>query len=477
MTALVWIQREFRINYLPALQQALANHEKVVVAYFYDENIPLGSASKLWLAYALEQLQQDYADRKGALAIVSGEFEKTFSDFVKECEVNEVYYSYQVGEDNFKNQNTVLEICKKHKVKLQPCRSEDFFVHDDVKNQKGSPYLVYTPYYKNCQKQIHQVEPLDLTDADLSKTAQLPALKKYQELPSDLQELKKRKWAKKMIKHWQVGEAAAWERFEEFLDNAIVDYDDDRDFPSIDATSRLSPYLHFGHINPVALYFYLMSEASDGRFKNIDVQPWIRQLFWRSFARYLLVWFPDKEKQPFQEKYAAIEWEHNEQALQAWQQGQTGIPIIDAGMRELWETGTMHNRVRMLVASLLTKNLNIDWLDGLAWFEDTLFDADPANNSMGWQWVAGCGVDAAPYYRLFNPVVQSQKFDKQGDYIRQWVPELKALSAKAIHEPWNHKAELKVKKIELGKDYPKPIVDLKASREEHLARVQALKNH
>lgn len=475
MNALVWLQREFRIDYLPALQAALANHEQVLVAYIHDTENPPGAATQLWLAHALQQLQKDYQSRGGKLAILAGKFTDCFTGLIKDFDIGHVYYSFQVGETFSAQQNAALQICQQQKIKLQPFYSEDFFQHHDIKNQKGSPYLVFTPYYKNCQKMLDQLQPLELSPKDLKQTALLAGVDDYQKVPQNLMAITEKKWARKMMAYWQVGESAAWQRYTDFSEQALADYDNKRDFPSIDATSRLSPYLHFGHINPVAIYFDLLSQAGDGRLSMETANPWIRQLFWRSFSHYLLVWFPEKEKKPFQEKYQAIRWDDNEEGLLAWQQGLTGIPIVDAGMRELWETGTMHNRVRMLVASVLSKNLNIDWLYGLQWFEDTLFDADPGNNSMGWQWVAGCGVDAAPYYRLFNPVVQSQKFDAQGKYIKKWLPELKALSSKAIHEPWNHKMECEMKGIQIGKDYPQPIVDLKDSRDEHLARVQTLK--
>lgn len=482
MAALVWVQREFRVDYLPALQVALENHEKVIVAYFHDSNVSLesnssnkSSASQAWLYHALKQLQLDYQQRDGQLWIVQGTFNERFKSLLETQNIEQVYYSFQVGELFSAQQEQALEICTAAKVGLTPFFSEDFFEPSEVKNLKGSPYLVFTPFYKNCIKQIGLLEPQELSPKSINKTKQIEIPQEYKNLPKDLQQIADKPWAKKMLKHWQIGEQAAWHNYDLFLERQIQEYDKDRDFPAIDATSRLSPYLHFGHVSPISLYLYIQGKLEQGDLSESASQPWVRQLFWRSFARYLLVWFPNKEKREFNDKYSKLHWQQNAYNLKAWQQGLTGIPIVDAGMRELWETGTMHNRVRMLVASLLTKNLNIDWREGLNWFEHTLFDADPANNSMGWQWVAGCGVDAAPYYRLFNPVVQSQKFDKQGEYIKKWLPELKALSSKAIHEPWNHIMECQMKNIALGTDYPQPIVDLKRSREQHLQRVDELK--
>ncbi len=475
MTALVWIQREFRVDYLPALQAALSKHDKVIVAYFHDHTQRLGAASALWLSYALDTLQSDYQQRQGALWIIEGDFATRFRNLLQEQSIAAVYYSFQVGQAFSAQQEQALQICRQEKIYLTPFYSEDFFIPAEVTNLKGSPYLVFTPYYKNCLKMIDQLQPLDLTVEDLSQTALVKVPENHRSVPPSLLAIRKNAWARKMMQYWQISEAAAWQVFEEFADNRIQDYEIDRDFPSIHATSRLSPYLHFGHLSPSSVYFYLLSEVEAGHLQTAQIQPWIRQLFWRNFARYLLVWFPDKERRAFNDKYANMSRDEKPDALLAWQQGQTGIPIIDAGMRELWETGTMHNRVRMLVASLLSKNLNLDWRNGLKWFEDTLFDADPANNSMGWQWVAGCGVDAAPYYRLFNPVVQSQKFDANGEYIKKWLPELQALSAKAVHAPWQHEKECKSKGLVLGTDYSYPIVDLTESRQLHLQRVNAIK--
>ena len=474
MTALVWIQREFRINFLPALNEALASHDKVVVAYFHDCSSTSGGASALWLSYALESLKQAYENLEGRLWIVQGAFECSFQKLLEVQKVTHVYYSYQVGQAFGKNQQLALELCQKQQAYLQPFYSEDFFNPCEIKTQKNEPYLVFTPFYKNCSAKLDQLSPLSPAPKALNKTAKIAVPSEYQKIPADLIALQQKPWAKKMMQHWHVGEQAAWQNFETFL-SSISDYTEDRDFPSISATSRLSPYLHFGHINPISIYFYIVTELEAKNLKWSYVEPWIRQLFWRSFSRYLLTWFPQKETLEFNKKHQGRVWDYDELKYCAWCKGQTGIPIIDAGMRELWETGTMHNRVRMLVASALTKNMNHDWRKGMNWFEDTLFDADPANNVMGWQWVAGTGVDAAPYYRLFNPVLQSQKFDPQGEYIKQWIPELKTLSSKAVHEPWNFQTECISKQIELGKDYPLPLFDLKLSRIEHLERVEQLK--
>jgi len=479
MTALVWIQREFRIDYLPALQQALEHHNQIIVAYFHSPQLAdegggktSPTASDVWLAKALHTLQSDYQKRQGRLWIVTGDFSTQFEELVKQYAIAEVFYSYQVGQRFFDQQTRALEICTQHQIQLTPCDSEDLIHPTEITNLSGLPYKVFTPYCKKVIARLHQMVPLKPSPSYLQKTDYHEVPEPFSNVPDDLQIACQAHWATNVLHDWEVGEKAAWQRFHDFTQDDLQGYSTGRDFPAMSTISRLSPYLHFGHINVRSLYVELLANQQEGA----EAQAWIRQLVWRSFARYLMVWFANKERQPFNDRYRHIEWSQNQTLLKDWQTGHTGIPIVDAGMRELWHTGTMHNRVRMLVASLLTKNLNLHWINGLEWFENTLFDADPANNSMGWQWVAGCGVDAAPYYRLFNPVVQSQKFDKQGEYIKRWLPELQTLSEKAVHEPWNHPLECEMKGVTLGQDYPHPIVDLAKSRVVHLQRVERLKS-
>lgn len=498
MTTLVWLQREFRLTALPALQAALSLTESpedsnypssekspglVIFAYFHDPSQTVGGANTLWLAHSLQKLQQAIRAKGGDLWIIEGSFESQFSEVLSTYQVKQVFYTFHVGAPFKELQQQALAVCQNQGVGLQSFYSEFLVEPDKIRNQKNKPYLVFTPFYKTLLAKQALIEPLDESVGDLSATALLkPFDQAWLDLPTSLQALLTEPWAQKIMANvhtsqpWQVGEEVAWQKLQDFIENNLPDYDEDRDFPKLSATSGLSPHLHFGEINPRDIFFYLQALMADGRVKYDQAMPWFRQLVWKEFAAHLLVNFPQTETEPFQIKYQNMPWQIDEKSYQAWQKGLTGIPIIDAGMRELWQTGFMHNRVRMLVASFLTKNLNQHWLLGKAWFDDTLFDADPANNVMGWQWVAGCGVDASPYYRLFNPVTQSTKFDADGEYIKTWLPELKALSKKAIHAPWEHTAECLAKGIVLGRDYPLPIVDLKQSRITHLERVEAMKS-
>lgn len=254
---------------------------------------------------------------------------------------------------------------------------------------------------------------------------------------------------------------------------AISQYAQYRDFPAIEGTSRLSPYLHFGEISPWQIWGTLRHQSSLG---DSGSEPFVRQLFWREFAYHSLASTPHFDSQPQKKVFDTFPWQDNPSQLRAWQQGKTGYPIVDAGMRELWSTGWMHNRVRMIVGSFLVKDLLIPWQSGAAWFWDTLVDANLANNSLGWQWIAGCGPDAAPYFRIFNPLLQSEKFDPEGVYLRQWLPELRALPTPWIHKPFEAPTlVLQQAGITLGKDYPKPLVNHSIARQEALSAYKSLK--
>lgn len=476
-TTLVWLQRELRLQHFPALQKALATSDHVVMIYFHDPEKTVGEANSAWLAKSLLALQASLREKGGELVMMQGKFDDCFAKALSFFKPKQVFYSFTVGTPFSDLQTHALDLCQEKKIALQPFFSEFWFDPGTLVNLQNKPYVVFTPFYKAALKKLPMLQPFEAEPShqigDLSKTSVAVEDKSWLQLPSDLQQTLEQPWAQKILKHWQIGEQAAWHKLETFIEQHLNDYDENRDIPSLEATSQLSPYLHFGEISSRAIYFELLALGQEN--PNLNTGPWIRQLVWREFARLLMWYFPYTESSPFQTKFEKMTWQQCPDDLAVWQQGMTGIPIIDAGMRQLWETGFMHNRVRMIVASLLTKNMNQCWLSGKNWFDNTLVDADPSNNVMGWQWVAGCGVDAAPYYRLFNPLRQSEKFDPNGDYIRQWVPELRALSAKAIHAPWENLKECHMKGIALGKDYPKPIVDLTESRQEHLARVEALK--
>jgi deoxyribodipyrimidine photo-lyase len=338
-----------------------------------------------------------------------------------------------------------------------------------VQTGSGDPYRVFTPFWKNCLRSIDQVGP------------PLPAPRRMRAVRDDLVGVEiesldlnpRAAWDEGLVQTWQPGEAGAAVALRQFCDEAIGSYGADRNRPDRQGTSRLSPFLHFGELSARQA---LVAARVPGSGDSSGAESFVRELGWREFAHHLLYHFPHTPEAPLDARFDRLDWRRDPGELRAWQRGLTGYPIVDAGMRELWHTGWMHNRVRMIVASLLTKNLFMPWHDGARWFWDTLVDADLANNTLGWQWTAGCGADAAPYYRIFNPVLQAEKFDPQRHYIRRWVPELAALPDKWIHCPWSAPEQvLDAAGIMLGVTYPAPIVDPRGSRDEALQRFTALK--
>jgi deoxyribodipyrimidine photo-lyase len=332
-----------------------------------------------------------------------------------------------------------------------------------------TPYRVFTPFWKALSSSI------DSFQLHLPPTNLPPVPKKIYQAAQSIESLKLLpviSWDQGIQEKWRPGEDAAHEELERFVEQTMIDYPSHRDIPGVRGTSLMSPYLHFGEISPQQIWMrvkeYFHQDSSAGVIKGGEA--FLREVGWREFSHHLLYHFPHTPDEPLNKRFESFPWRKDyQQDLKAWQQGRTGIPIVDAGMRELWHTGWMHNRVRMIVASLLTKNLLIPWQEGATWFWDTLVDADLANNTQGWQWTAGCGADAAPYFRIFNPVLQGERFDPEGEYVKCWVPELKQMSKKWLHKPWEAPEQvLADASIELGKDYPEPIVDLAGSRQRAL---------
>jgi deoxyribodipyrimidine photo-lyase len=333
----------------------------------------------------------------------------------------------------------------------------------------GNPYKVYTPYWKKVKDRM--IEPIAESDIDLLKFVdpcpESLALKSLGLLPD-------KQWHHKFFQHWKVSEAAAHSRLEEFLNQPVEGYNQARDIPSEDGTSSLSPYLHWGLIGPRQIMHALKAKHDLGK-EGPGV--YAKEIYWREFAYNVLYHFPKRPMHLFTKSMPVSLGSPDANALKRWQRGQTGYPIVDAGMRQLYATGWMHNRVRMVVSSLLVKHLLQDWREGASWFWDTLVDADLASNSLGWQWSAGCGADAAPYFRVFNPITQGKKFDAEGDYVRKWVPEIAKLPNKFIHEPWEApEGILEYAGVQLGKDYPKPIIDHKEGRARALAALDQFKS-
>jgi deoxyribodipyrimidine photo-lyase len=421
------------------------------------------------LHYALLSLDKSL---QGKLNIYQGDPLEVLERLVAEHNASGVFWNRCYEPQSIERDGLIKSSLKEAGLQVQSFNGSLLWEPWQVLKKDQTPYKVFTPYYRRgclgkpaprrplpppTNMQLHKLEN-NLTVEDLSL---LPAIG----------------WDKKMQEHWNISEEGAKDRLDEFVFNGIQDYREGRNFPNKQNVSRLSPYLHFGQIS-VNTAWYAANDAAALIDNESNLDTFLSELGWREFSYYLLYHFPELPTKNLQPRFDVFPWAQNIDAdLQAWKKGKTGYPLVDAGMRELWETGYMHNRVRMVVGSFMVKNLLIHWHHGEQWFWDCLVDADLASNSASWQWVAGCGADAAPFFRIFNPITQSEKFDKQGDYIRRFVPELTNMPAKYIHAPWLAPADiLAVAGVEIGADYPAPIVDIKESREIALAAFKHTKN-
>ena len=480
-SAIYWLRREFRFRDNPALYHALANNDRVAVVYIYcpEEEQPWapGAASRWWLHHSLQNFGQQLEDRGGMLILRQGPSLQTLKQICAELDSQTVYWNrlYEpaiVARDKF-----VKKTLTDDGIQVKTFNAALLKEPWNATKKDGEAYKVYTPFSKQYFASDDLSTPLEPPE-DFARTCTTLSSLQLKQLgitPSG-------HWTEKLSQYWLPGETAALNQLQSFLQHNVLDYPVERDIPSIDGVSKLSPYLHFGEISPRQIWHEVLFSAAHFADNGHHAAhtlcvTYLKQLVWRDFAHHMLFHFPHTTERPFRQQFEHFQWDQNISLLNAWQRGDTGIPLVDAGMRELWQTGWMHNRVRMIVASLLTKNGLVNWLEGARWFWDTLVDASLANNTMGWQWTAGCGVDAAPYFRIFSPVRQGQRFDPEGEYVKQWLPELSDVPRKFIHEPWNTPDSVRVQcNFKPGKNYPLPVVDLSAGRGESLARFKALKS-
>jgi deoxyribodipyrimidine photo-lyase len=457
--AILWFRNDLRLADHVALHAAIDSGRPVLPVFILDEQAAgawaEGAASRWWLHHSLAALQRSLAGRGSSLMLRRGDSITIVGDLVRQTGASNVFTGGSVEPWARRVDRAVSEALREHGARLHRMRTTMLFHPDSVRTKTGGAYSVYTPFANACLALGGPKEPLPPPASVPSAGSRASeSLDDWGLLPI------RPDWASGLRETWTPGEAGAAERTEAFVGGGWDGYDIGREYPARDGTSMLSPHLHFGEISAVQVWHQAQRHAT-GKARD----AFIRELLWREFCIHQLWRNPTLPEAPVKPEFAAMRWRDDQPGLLAWQRGQTGVPIVDAGMRQLWRTGWMHNRVRMIVASFLTKHLLIPWQTGEAWFWDTLVDADLANNAANWQWVAGSGADAAPYFRIFNPVLQGRKFDPAGDYVRRFVPELARLDRRHIHAPWEAPSmALAAAGIELGRTYPRPIVDLAAGR-------------
>lgn len=471
---ILWFRKDLRLDDNLALACAAESLRPVVPVYILEPEVagngPLGAAQAWWLHHSLEALSASLAKIGSRLVLRRGPADAVLGDLVAETGASHVFWNRRYDPPGIAIDTPIKEELTRSGLTVRSFAGQLLHEPSRLKTGAGGPYRVYTPFWRALEAAGEPPEPVAAPER-LAPPADWPTSERIADwalTPT------RPDWAATFSAAWTPGEAGAAARLERFVDEGLDGYKSKRDFPALPHTSGLSPHLALGEISPARVW-----HATRGLTAAIaadDVIHFRKELAWRDFSYHLLFHFPDLATKNWNSKFDGFPWRHAPDDLKRWQRGQTGYPIVDAGMRELWQTGTMHNRVRMIVASFLIKDLLIDWREGERWFRDTLVDADPASNAASWQWVAGSGADAAPFFRVFNPITQGEKFDPDGDYVRRFVPELKDMPAKFIHKPFE--APLLVLKeagVSLGKTYPLPIVDHGKARDTAMAAFQGLK--
>jgi len=474
MTTIVLFNRDLRLADNPAFYAACKRGKVLPVFILRDENNgwSIGSASQWWLHHSLTALNTTLSEFNARLYIYKNcDISSKIISLCKIVNADAVFWNRRYAPDEINADTQLKKDLKNAGFSAKSFNGSLLNEPWTILNKQNLPYKVFTPYWRECRQrnnigntlpipELIEIPQISINDDSLETLNLLP---------------KNPDWSTGIQQRWEPGEKSALKKWYSFLENDINHYEDARNIPSVSGTSYLSPHLAFGEISPRQIWHDVIAERM--LKSNNDMDRYLSEIGWREFSYYQLYHFPRILNSSFNQKFDHFPWLENAKALQAWQQGLTGYPIVDAGMRELWHTGYMHNRVRMIVASFLCKDLLIHWQEGAQWFWDTLVDADLASNTASWQWTAGCGADAAPFFRIFNPITQGEKFDSKGLYTRKWLPELTAMPDKYLQKPWEAPKEvMRTIGIKLGEDYPLPIVDHKVARIEALDRFKTLKN-
>ncbi|MGF1449671.1 MAG: cryptochrome/photolyase family protein [Opitutales bacterium] len=469
---LLWFRRDLRLEDNSALQAAIKRGEPIVPVYIWapeeEGEWPLGAAAQWWLHQALEDLASKFTDAGLTLILRKGESLKMLRELAEETGAGAVFWNRRYEPVIRERDGKIKKALGDDGMEARSFQSHVIFEPHSIENKSGKPFQVFSPFWRACQTHDFPEPPT----IDLKKARGLKDSPKSDPL-EDLGLLPEKKWDDGIAAFWDPTLDGAEKQLATFLESGVRDYGDTRNRPDIDGSSRLSPYLAHGQLGPRQIVARVY-EVGDQRAKGI--KKFVDEIGWREFSYHLLYHFPDTPEQPLRPEFEHFPWDDDKDLLKAWRKGRTGYPLVDAGMRQLWKVGWMHNRTRMNVASLLVKHLLLPWQEGARWFWDCLVDADLANNTQGWQWAGGCGADAAPYFRIFNPMMQGERYDPKGDYIREYVPELKDLPQSVIHQPWEASdEELSEAGVTLGETYPKPIIDHKAGRERALEAFEKLK--
>lgn len=473
MSTILWFRNDLRVADNPALIAAIDRRVPIIPLYIWAPEeegrwVP-GKASRWWLDQSLKSLDSDLQSIGSRLIIRKGPSLTALQQIIEEVGADAVFWNRRWEPAVIARDEDVERELKKVGIEVQAFNSSLLFEPNDVKSGEKKPFKIFTPFWKACLN-LPEPSPPQPAPERISKPSEWPDSTEVDDLAMTVD-------AKaELSSHWQPGERNAIDRMHNFISNSLSDYYTNRDFPGIDGTSKLSPYLHFGEISPRQIRHAVQEKMRTNPDAAEGGNAYLRQLGWREFGHHLLYHFPETPETSLRKEFERFPWEYSDEETAIWQEGQTGYPIVDAGMRQLMHTGWMHNRARLVVGSFLVKDLLIKWQTGANWFWKMLVDADLANNTLGWQWVSGSGADAAPYFRIFNPVTQGRKIDPHGDYVRQWVPELKELPDEWIHSPWNAPPEvLQTAGVEMGSTYPWPIVDHQEARVHALEAFAAMK--